>query len=216
MSCKFPHHYYDQQIYLNMSNGLTGRLGPRGFAGAEGPTGPTVPAGTTGATGPTGPTGPIGPTGPQGATGASGSLDAWSRLGNAGTNSSTNFIVTTDNQALTIRINNTNAIRVTAKGQIETLGGSTTDTSTFIGVGAGSMATSSILRCVLIGNRAVNLLGQFGGFDCTVVGIDALRLMTTNNSCFAYGNYCLENCTQTGNCGYGLRCIDVLDVLCGI
>jgi hypothetical protein len=74
-----------------------------------GPAGPQGPAGPAGATGPQGPAGPAGPAGPQG---PAGSADAWSRLGNAGTNSMTNFIGTTDAQAFEVRTANARSLRI--------------------------------------------------------------------------------------------------------
>ena len=82
---------------------------------SSGPVGPQGPAGPAGATGPAGPAGPAGPVGPVGATGPAGppgSADAWGRLGNAGTNPATNFIGTTDSQALEIRTRNARSLRI--------------------------------------------------------------------------------------------------------
>jgi hypothetical protein len=42
----------------------------------------------------------------------------WSLLGNSGTNPSTNFIGTTDNQALVFRTNNTEKMRITSNGNV--------------------------------------------------------------------------------------------------
>jgi trimeric autotransporter adhesin len=53
-----------------------------------------------------------GPAGPQGPAGPAGSADAWSRLGNAGTDPATNFIGTTDLQALELRTNGVRALRL--------------------------------------------------------------------------------------------------------
>jgi trimeric autotransporter adhesin len=50
--------------------------------------------------------------------GAGTQSDDWALLGNAGTNPSTNFIGTTDNQNLIIRTNNTEQIRVEAGGDV--------------------------------------------------------------------------------------------------
>jgi len=94
------------------ATGAAGAQGPAGPAGAQGPSGPAGPIGATGATGAQGPAGPAGPqglTGPQGPVGPqgpAGSADAWSRTGNSGTSSGTNFIGTVDNQAFAIRSNN--------------------------------------------------------------------------------------------------------------
>ncbi len=79
-----------------------GPAGAVGAAGATGATGGTGPAGTVGATGAVGAVGAVGP---------AGSLDAWSRLGNAATNPGTNFIGSTDNQAVEIRANNLRVAR---------------------------------------------------------------------------------------------------------
>lgn len=62
-----------------------------------------------GATGPQGPVGPQGPTGPQG---PSGSSNGWQLTGNAGTNSSTNFMGTTDAQDVVFKCNNTEYLRL--------------------------------------------------------------------------------------------------------
>ncbi len=80
--------------------------GPQGPEGPQGPTGLTGPIGPTGPTGATGPQGPAGPEGPQGSQGLPGSADAWSRTGNAGTDPAVNFLGTTDNRALEMRVNN--------------------------------------------------------------------------------------------------------------
>ena len=50
-----------------------------------------------------------GPVGPQGAPG---SADAWSRTGNSGTNPASNYLGTTDNQALEVRVQGQRALRV--------------------------------------------------------------------------------------------------------
>ena len=92
--------------------GAAGPVGSTGSAGPVGPAGPTGPRGPTGATGPAGVTGAQGPAGPSGPQGPAGSADAWSRVGNAGTLTGTNFLGTTDNIALEFRVNNTRALRV--------------------------------------------------------------------------------------------------------
>lgn len=97
--------------------GPQGARGPQGAQGSQGPVGPIGPqgpAGDTGATGPQGPTGPRGQTGPQGLPG---SADAWGRLGNAGTTDA-NFIGTTDNRPLAVRVNNQPALLVERDGRI--------------------------------------------------------------------------------------------------
>lgn len=78
----------------------------------NGAIGPQGPIGLTGAAG------PIGATGPQGPAGPSGSLNAWSLTGNAGTNTITNFIGTTDAQDWVVKSNNLERMRVLANGNI--------------------------------------------------------------------------------------------------
>lgn len=70
------------------------------------------PVGPAGPEGPGGPTGPQGVPGPAGPDGLPGSADAWSRTGNAGTDSTLNFIGTTDAQAFEIRSGNVRSLRV--------------------------------------------------------------------------------------------------------
>ena len=61
-----------------------------------------------------GPQGPIGLTGPAGADGNA--ANSWNLTGNAGTTAGTNFVGTSDNVDLSIKVNNTEAIRVKANG----------------------------------------------------------------------------------------------------
>jgi hypothetical protein len=77
-----------------------------------GPQGPAGPKGDTGAVGSTGAVGPQGVPGPQGPPGPPGSLDAWARLGNAGTDPSVNFLGTTDAQPLEFRVSNARVVRL--------------------------------------------------------------------------------------------------------
>jgi hypothetical protein len=83
--------------------------------GAQGPQGPAGPTGQPGATGPQGAIGPVGPqgaTGPQGAPGNSG----WSLTGNSGTTQSVNFLGTTDNEPLELRVNGVRSLRLEYPG----------------------------------------------------------------------------------------------------
>lgn len=102
--------------------GPAGPTGPQGSVGATGPQGASGPAGPTGATGAQGPagsqgaTGPQGAAGPQGPAGADGALNAWGLQGNAGTDTATHFIGTTDNMPLRFRINGEHAGLLSANG----------------------------------------------------------------------------------------------------
>lgn len=113
--------------------GVIGPDGPIGATGAQGIVGPTGIDGPTGVDGVSGPTGPMGPpsfntsidmgsngvlsvTDPQSTLNSSQS--AWLMTGNSGTNPSTNFIGTTDNQALNIATNGAEKMRVLANGDV--------------------------------------------------------------------------------------------------
>ena len=72
--------------------------------------------GPTGAQGPVGPTGPTGMTGPAGPPGPAGSADAWGRGGNAGTNEASNFLGTTDDRDLTVKVNGRRALWIDSTG----------------------------------------------------------------------------------------------------
>ncbi len=54
----------------------------------------------------------------NGVQGTPGSLNAWALLGNAGTDSTLNFVGTTDNNPLIFKTNNTEKIRVTTAGNV--------------------------------------------------------------------------------------------------
>ena len=112
------------------ATGANGAAGPKGDAGLPGTTGPQglqglsgakgepgsgglqgLPGlkGDSGAPGPKGDTGLTGATGPQGPPG---SADAWSRVGSAGTTAGVNFLGTTDNQPLEVKVNNARVLRI--------------------------------------------------------------------------------------------------------
>ncbi len=103
--------------------------------------------------------------------------NGWSLLGNAGTNPATNFVGTTDNQPLIFRTNNTEKIRVTTKGQIETLN---TGESVFIGETAGANDDLSSNQNVLIGFQAGQ--GNSTGNANTVIGYQAMRYGTGSSN----------------------------------
>ncbi len=115
--------------------GPTGPTGPTGAQGIQGPTGPTGPTGAQGIQGPTGPTGPTGaqgiqgPTGPTGPTGPAPSnsteatlLKVWSTLGNANINPATNFLGTTDNNPLILKVNGTEKMKIISPSGLISMG----------------------------------------------------------------------------------------------
>jgi hypothetical protein len=114
--------------------GPAGAQGPKGDTGAAGPAGPAGPPGPKGDTGATGPPGPAGPAGPPGPKGDPGSAaNAWNLTGNAGTVAGTNFLGTTDNVALELKVNGSRALRLEpTAGTPNLIGGSSANS-----VGAG-------------------------------------------------------------------------------
>lgn len=168
------------------SSGITGATGVTGMTGATGTDGIT---GATGVTGDTGPTGDIGPTGSTGATGADGSANAWSLTGNLGTNSTTNFIGTTDLQPLFLKVNNYTA------GLIQFEDDNTSGSAAF---GYGALYNSSNTTSqanVAIGAKSLfsNLPGVFGGSSNTGIGWRTLYENTSGNGNTASGTACLLN-----------------------
>lgn len=125
--------------------GATGAAGPMGATGGIGPVGPAGVEGAVGATGATGSIGPVGPAGvagaigPIGPEGPSGSSDAWSRLGNSGTNPANNFIGTTDAQPLVLRTSNVQSLRLEPSSQL--FNGTSITANVIAGSSANSVAT---------------------------------------------------------------------------
>ena len=124
---------------------------------------------------------------------------AWSLTGNTGTVSGTNFIGTSDNQAIDFRTNNTIKTRLTTKGQIETLN---TGQSVFIGEGAGANDDLSNNINVFVGYQAGN--ANSTGNDNAALGYRALQLTTTGSYNTATGSNALRsNTTGYDNTGNG-------------
>ena len=147
----------------------------------------------------------VGPQGPAG--GGSG----WSLTGNAGTVNGTNFIGTTDNIPLTIRVNNLIA------GRLDHL-----SFNTFLGHIAGRDNTTGI-RNTALGSAAMqfNTTGEYntavgmqslrdntlGGFN-TAAGYRALVSNTTGNLNVASGYMALNsNTTGSGNSAFGYQAL---------
>src|SRR5258708_16549623 len=127
-------------------------MGATGPAGPQGPQGLTGVTGAMGATGPAGPIGPqglIGPMGPQGIQGLQGppgadgvASNAWSLVGNMGTDPSLNFVGTTDDQPLEFRANSLRALRLESILHISLNSPSTSLDS--LGGGAGGSSTRPV------------------------------------------------------------------------
>jgi trimeric autotransporter adhesin len=120
---------------------------------------------------------------------AVGSLtNTWGITGNSGTNSSSNFIGTTDNQGLTFRTNNNNVWRITTRGQLEYINsednlaiGNASTLSSY----AVSTYTAAGKNNIGIGNNVLELMNQ--GFQNTGIGNGTLAKLSYGFSNVAIG-----------------------------
>lgn len=113
----------------------------------------------------------------------------WSLTGNAGTNTSTNFIGTTDAKNLKIRTNNTIRMNITSNGKIA-IGNFTPAFK--LDVKGGSINTDSLYR---IGGNAVLRASIYN----TSVGVSSGESHTTGNGNTAVGSTALKLNTTGGN-----------------
>ena len=103
---------------------------------------------------------------------------AWLLGGNAGTNPPTNFIGTSDNQALIFKINNTRA------------GFLGLDGSTYWGLNSGN-SNNAGANNIAVGNYA--LASNTSGYSNVAMGVKALQFTTTKNNLVALGDSALYN-----------------------
>jgi len=125
----------------------------------------------------------------------------WSIIGNAGTNSSSNFLGTTDAQELRFRTNNNLRMGLTLKGQLELFNGSN---SLFVGEEAGENDNLTDNRNTFIGyqNGFTTTNGEFN----TSIGYQAMYNNTFGSTNMAVGNRALYfNTTGSNNVGVGFR-----------
>jgi len=123
-------------------------------------------------------------------TPTSGSASGWSLTGNAGTSGSSNFIGTTDNVPLGIRVNNLPSGKIDASLH-----------NTSFGYRSGFSNTTGALNA-FFGEDAgySNTSGQFN----TGVGLNALRAITTGGYNTALGSESLQSCVDgIGNTAIG-------------
>lgn len=131
--------------------------------------------------------------------------DDWRITGNANTVAGTNFLGTTNAQALEIRTNNVIRTRITTKGQIETLN---TGNSVFLGEGAGASDDLSVNENVFIGFNAGTLItsgnkniaigtlafaSESLGFDNIGIGHRALNGVIFSSNNIAIGSNALSS-----------------------
>jgi len=196
----------DQAINDIENSGNFGSSGT-GPTGANGSTGPTGPDGIsiTGPTGPdgisiTGPTGPdgisiTGPTGPAGS-----SANNWLLTGNTGTNPSSNFIGTIDDQPLIIKVNNisagiignTGTYNNTSFGYQSCMSGNFNSAFGFQAISNQTGDANSAF-----GFQALN--NQTNGYFNTAIGHLAMSSLTTGESNVAIGNEAMNLCLNGFN-----------------
>jgi trimeric autotransporter adhesin len=140
-----------------------------------------------------------------------GSVSGWSLLGNAGTNSATNFIGTTDAQSLVFRVNNLSAgsIQNVSKSVYfgENSGNTTSNTSPFYNVGIGYQT----LGAVTVGNNNIalgyrSLALTVGGSNNVASGSNSLSNNVNGNNNVAIGfNSMLTNVAGSANVAVGYQ-----------
>ena len=141
----------------------------------------------------------------------------WHITGNAGTNATTNFVGTTDNQGLSLRTNNTIRMRVTSTGNI---GIGTTapvqklDVNGNINLGKGFSLYMEGLRALRVDPSTANIfLGvSAGAFNTigsynTATGSQALLANQTGSYNTAYGSNALLQSSASENIAYGVNAL---------
>ena len=126
---------------------------------------------------------------------------SWGILGNPNTSSTTNFIGTTDNIPLSMRVNNQKAGRIGIVGEtyLGYQAGNTVSTgqnNSFIGYQAGT-ATTNAWGNTAVGNKA--LLANTTGGSNTAIGDSAMVLNTTGANNIAIGYQAGINITTGSN-----------------
>lgn len=105
------------------------------------------------------------------------SAQSWNLTGNSGTNPTTNFIGTTDNQSLILKTNNAEKMRITPEGRFifhgVTTAGQLWDKNLFFG---GGMDQTTSTNNAVFGMGALTQLTEGGGN--TAVGTNAMSIFT--------------------------------------
>lgn len=120
------------------------------------------------------------------------SAQSWNLTGNSGTNSTTNFIGTTDNQSLILKTNNAEKMRITPEGRFifhgVTAAGQIWDKNLFFGGGMDQTTTSNN---AVFGMGALTQLTDGGGN--TAVGTNAMSLFTNGTMNVSIGFNSMRN-----------------------
>ena len=122
--------------------------------------------------------------------------ESWNLSGNTGTDSTTDFLGTTDPQDLSIRTNNTEFFKFTTKGQLETFNrrrnilfgndaGNNLNTN-YVGFGADN---------IFIGENSGK--SNVFGTDAIAIGSSALESFSTRDYAIAIGSRALSSATNT-------------------
>ena len=187
--------------------GLPGPQGAKGDKGDPGPQGPAGPKGDKGDTGLPGAKGDLGPEGPKGDKGDPGTAAGWGLTGNAGINPATDFIGTTDEQALFFKVDNLIAGQLYPTGVNTSFGvkalapGSTGTANTALG--AGSLLSNTTGSQNTAGG-ALALYSNTIGNDNTALGTFALWKNTDGERNTAAGAHALEsNSIGNDNTAFG-------------
>lgn len=129
-------------------------------------------------------------------------LSGWKTTGNSGTTAGTNFIGTTDNIDLVLKVNNTESGRLdvsdanTSYGMYSLDSNTTGSNNTAVGNSALTANTSGYSN-VAIGRDA--MVNNISGIDNTAVGDSALAVSTTSNNNTAIGFQSLSGNVSTDN-----------------
>lgn len=125
------------------------------------------------------------------------SAQSWNLTGNTGTNPTTNFIGTTDNQSLILKTNNAEKMRITPEGRFifhgVTTAGQLWDKNLFFGGGVNQTTTSNN---TVFGMGALTQLAE--GDGNTAVGTNAMSIFTKGTMNVAIGFNSMRN-TVSGN-----------------
>lgn len=123
----------------------------------------------------------------------------WNTTGNSGTNPTTNFIGTTDNQSLVFKINNAEKMRLTANGRLVFFNNNSQTFSNNLYIGGGNEIASNNAGGVNWGNVAV--------------GLGSMNANTTGNANTALGfNSLASNTSGSANTAIGINSMKLFNL----
>lgn len=124
---------------------------------------------------------------------------SWNITGNSGTNSTTDFIGTTDNQSLVFKINNAEKIKLTTNGRLVFYNNNSQTYSNNLYIGGGNETPSNNAGGVNWGNVAV--------------GLGSMNDNATGNANTALGfNSLASNTSSHGNTALGINSMQFLNI----